>query len=260
MIQCREYNKDVRLPDADYILEKVEEFTKLVRNLTPRIIGLWEIILIDPVLKDCEEIGNVPEWITLTLYFTKKKLEKWCIAHPEYAVEKVSFKEQAEIILSSMKHVFATDAFKLLQDAFRGNLSELQTTMELLDRECERDIVTVADIRKRVNYQKPIYASEVLNAFLFHDRNRWNLATKLREQLGDEFAYAAMYKYSKQLLSDKSKYLKNEDVKNYVVKSVEAPAICQAYVAFASSTNYKQLDWVLVAIENRIVMKGDSLC
>lgn len=254
MISLKEYNSKTRLPKADYVFEDVKTLSAVLPNLTPKIEGLWDMLLINPTIKECKQLLDstvIPQWITLTVFLQNSKLENICLQYPQYQPKKVSFKEQAQTILSGITHTVDPKAFNVLLSAFRGNIVDLQATLELLDKECSTAVITLNEVQKRVNYQKPTYASEVMNAFLLKASNRWKLLNNLVQQLGEEFAYNALYKYVKSLLLDKEDYLHNKSVKNQIISRIDAPAICNAYVAFTLSSNYKQLRNVLQVIECR---------
>ena len=152
-----------------------------------------------------------------------------------------------------MVHVIDESAKSALFKAVGSNVSELRDVVEKLDKECTTETITLKQVRSTVNYSKRVYASEVVNAFLVGDARRWKLYNDLVRELGSEITYYAMYKYVRNLLKSKQEYLLNKDVKQFVVKRLDAPLICYAYVLFANSTNYNQLPVILYSLENRSV-------
>ena len=253
MFNLKQYHKKEKLPKADYILEDLKELNKVLENLTPRLVGIWEILLIQPSIKDTKAIIEekmIPKWVNATAYLGQKNLEVVCISHPDYIPKQISFKEQANSIIADMTHLIDKKAASILIRAFWGNVADLQTTLQVLDNEAE-GIITVKDVEKKINYTKPVYASEVLKSFLLHEKQRWNLYYKLLLELGDSYAYNALYKSAKTLLQEKNKLLNNEDVKQFIVKRIDAPFICYVYSLFAMSTTYQQLFGIMHAIDNR---------
>lgn len=248
------YNAKLKLPPADLCLEEVSQLEKLLPNLSPKIEGTWHVQLINPTIKESKHLLDslaIPKWIDVDVYIQQKKLEQVLLDFPEYMQKEKPFKEQAKELLADFKHIIDKKAFNVLVDAFRGNIADLQRTLIELDEECRGSTVTLKDVQTKVNYTKPVYASDVLDAFLLHQNNRWQLLNKLRQTLGDSYAYNALYKYSRTLLQNKAAFLRNEDVKLRVVKRIDAPSICYAYTLFRMSNNYLQLFGIFNALDNR---------
>lgn len=252
--KLKEYNAKVKLPNADLCLEDVSVLYKLLDNLSPKIEGKWEIQIINPTIKDCKQLldnKNIPEWLNITVYIQAKKMEQVCLEFPEYMPKQVPFKAQAEELLMGVQHLIDKNAFRTLVDAFRGNLPDLQRTLTELDESCTGSRITLKDVQSKVNYTRPVYASDVMNSFLLQEKQRWSLLNKLVQNLGSSYAYNALYKYVKTLLNQKAKYLNNEDVELRVIKRIDAPSICYAYTIFSISRNHNQLYGIFQVIDNR---------
>lgn len=242
------------LPSADLCLEDVSILCKLMVNFTPKIDGRWDILIVNPTIKECKGLldnKQIPEWLDITIYLQAKKLEQVCLEFPEYQPRNVPFREQAKELLANVSHLIDKKAFNILVDAFRGNLPDLQKTLFELDENCTGPRISVKDVQAKVNYVRPTYASDVINSFLLQEKQRWTLLNKLVQTLGDSYAYNALYKYVKTLLYEKAKYLNNQDVDLRVVNRIDAPSICYAYTIFSTSTNYQQLYGIFQAIDNR---------
>lgn len=248
------YNAKIKLPPADMCLEEVAQLEKILPNLSPRIEGKWHIQIVNPTIKESKHLLNsvsMPNWIDINLYLQQKTMEQVLLDFPEYMEKEKPFKEQAKELLAGFNHIIDKKAFNTLVEAFRGNIADFQRTLMELDEECKGTVVTLKDVQEKVNYTRPVYASDVLNAFLMGQRNRWQLLNKLRQNLGDSYAYNALYKYSRTLLKSKAAFLRNEDVKLRVVKRIDAPSICYAYTLFRISSNYMQLYGIFHALDNR---------
>lgn len=252
--KLKEYNAKVTLPDADLCLEEVSALYKLMVNFTPKIEGRWNILIVNPTIKECKELldnKQIPEWMDIIIYLQAKKLEQVCLEFPEYQPKNVPFKEQAKELLTSVNHLIDKKAFSILVEAFRGNLTDLQKMLIELDENCTGPRISIKDVQAKVNYVRPTYASDVINSFLLQEKQRWVLLNKLVQALGDSYAYNALYKYVKTLLHEKNKYLNNQDVDLRVVNRIDAPSICYAYTIFSTSTNHQQLYGIFQAIDNR---------
>lgn len=254
MIQLCRLDKKTKLPDADYVLEKTDKFYDILSLLTPKFEGKWLFLLLDPKLAFVQEMLNgkhIPDWVDINLYMSRKKIEKLALEFPALQPKEKKFKDEVNDVLAELNHVVDERAKKMLIEVFRGNINELRDTLNKLDLECTAPTITAKQVQGTVNYTKRIYASDVINAFLVNDTRRWKMYQTLVKELGMEISYFAMYKYVKSLLLDKEAYLENKDIKQFIVKRVDAPLICYVYVLFANSTNANQTYAILHAIENR---------
>lgn len=254
MITLHEFNRKTKLPEADYIIEKTEKLQGIIDNLTPKFEGKWIFLIIDPKLKFVETLISgveIPEWIHLELFMNQKKIEAVCLKHPKLQPKQVTKKDNFQEAIASVKHLVSKQAAKVLYQALGSNPSELENVLSQLDNDCPGDIITYKQVQSVINYTKQVYASDVLNAFMQGDINRWNLYNTLVHNVGKDIAYFAMYKYSKSLLLSKNDFLQNKDVKNYIVKRVDAPLICYVYTLFSNSSTSDQLICILNSIENR---------
>jgi hypothetical protein len=254
MISFEKYSSKTKIPDADYVFDKTDKLYDLLSLLTPKFKGNWLIILIDPKLKFVKDLiqnHNIPTWVNILIYLNSKKLEEVVVQHPDLQPKEKSKKETFNDMIGKLNHLIDKRAKATLFAALSVNMSDLEETLTKLDSECTGDTITYKQVQNVINYTKRVYASDVINAFLLGDARRWSLYNSIVQELGMEYSYYAMYKYVKGLLSAKGDYLQNKDVKQFVVKKIEAPRICYAYVLFANSTNYYQLYCILYSLEHR---------
>lgn len=254
MIKLSLYNARVKLPNADYVLESQEDLEEILDVLTPKFEGTWDIIVIDAKIKFVKDFilaDSTPDWVTINFYMNRAKLDEIVLIYPKYAPRVKTNKENFDELIASMKHLVDESARRALYKALGTDQIKLKEVLTKLDKECSGVSISLKDVQGTVSYSKKVYASEVINAFLLKDRNRWNLFDKLLKELGMEYAYNAMYKYVRKLLLEKNDYLHNKDVKMRIVSKVDAPLICYAYTMFSNSTNYKQLHCIMYGIDHR---------
>lgn len=254
MIKLSLYNSKVKLPNADYVLEEQNDLEDILNVITPKFSGSWEILVIDAKIKfvkDFIEEDNTPEWITINFYLNRAKLNEILLVYPKYAPREKTKKEYFNEMIASLNHLVDEPARKALYKALGSDTEKLKEVVTKLDKECNSVSISLKDVQSAVNYSKKVYASEVVNAFLLRDRYRWRLLNRLTRELGMEYAYHAVYKYVRKLLSEKNSYLQNNDVTNYVISRIDAPLICYTYVLFSNSTHYKQLYGLMYDIDNR---------
>lgn len=254
MISVKVLSNKVPLPDADYVFEKVDKLDELILTLTPKFNGQWLILLVDPPIKFVKEFVSrevFPEWINVEIHMGQKKVDTVCLEFPKLQPKKVSNKDAFEIAIKNTKNLISKKAAKLLFQALGSNSEELDKTLKKLDEECTTGEISYTQVQTELHFVKIIYASDVINSFLHGESQCWDLYHKLVHNIGMEYAYNSMYAYVKRLLSDKQKYLQNEEVKNWRVKKIDAPAICYAYFLFVNSTNYNQLPAIMYRLQNR---------
>lgn len=254
MVTLNLYKPRMKLPESDYVVEKQSDLEDILQVLTPKFEGRWEIIVMDAKIKYVKEVlskDDSPDWLTIHFYLNKAKLNEVIMVHPNFAPREKTRKEVFDELVASMKHLLDESARRALFKALGSNPEELRDVVEKLDKECKGVNISLKDVQSVVNYSKKVYASEVVNAFLLCERNRWKLYEKLVRELGQEYAYNAINKYVRNLLKDKNGYLSNLEVKNRIVSKVDAPLICYAYVIFSNTTNYKQLYCAMYSLENR---------
>ena len=256
MISLQTLSSKTKIPDCDYTFEKVENFQDLLLNLTPKFEGTWKIVLMQPKIKYVKSLmdkNTVPEWVDVIIYVSQKALEEIAVEYPALLPKKLTVKEEYMRMVANMRHLIDEKAVKAIYKSVGANTRILQEVLNELDNSCvsDNEIITMKHIKGVVSIVKRVYASDVLKAFLLHDKNRWNLYSKLVHDVGLNIAYYAMYKQAKKLLSNKADYLQNKDVKDFLARKVDATFICYVYVLFVNSSSAYQLPAILCAIENR---------
>lgn len=254
MVKLLQYSRKTKIPDGDFVLDKVDKLFDIVGNLTPKFEGNWVFVLIDPKIKFAKELIEntaLPDWVDFYVLLPLKKLENVVLDYPQLQPKTRTKKEEFDDILSGLNHILAEDAKKYLLASVGYNIDELRDVLTKLDTECTSDRITLKQVKGSVQYTRRVYASNVMDAFLKGEPNRWKLYETLVHDLGDNYAYNACYKYIRTLLSEKQDYLNNLDVKNYAVKTIDAPSICFAYTLFVNTRNAKDLYTILYCIENR---------
>lgn len=254
MIKLEYLKKGTKFRKSDYVLDKPEKLPDLVVNLTPKFEGSWEIILLDPKIVQIRELldmDSIPRWINVYIYINKVKMEQIVLDYPKFEPKEESPRDAFKAMIADLKNSIDNAAAEYLFDAVGRRTEDLQDALIKLDNECENGTITLKQVQGSFQYTKRVYASEVLEAFMTKNRYRWYKFEKFTHDLGDKIAYYALRKQVKKLLQDKNAYLHNEDVKNKLVATVDAPFICYVYVLFANSTSYLDLRGIMCSIEHR---------
>lgn len=254
MISVQVLNKKAKVPDADYVFDDPEDLDYMLSVLTPKLHGNWKIVLWDFKLKDVKELLSrevFPDYVDCIVLLPNAKLDQVLLEFPKFQEEQKSNKDLFKDLVSNMHHLIEEKAMWSLYNSLSGNLSKLEEALNKLDSECEDSTITLKQVKKTFDTREIVYASDVLEAFLTKNRFRWFKYQVLVKDLGEEYAYYALYKQVRKLLNDKANYLQNKDVKNYTVNKVDAPFICYVYTLFATNTTWRSLYAIMLQIDSR---------
>ena len=244
--------KDTRIRDVDYLFEDVAKFKKLLPYLRKKIEGSWDIAILEPDIKSVREFADsesIPNYITVSLYLDRHVAEQIASEKPKLFIKEKTAYEKYLDLISDMKIMIDTKAAKELYQRVGTDKSKIpEYLQELASIATEK--ITVNDVRKTVNDERRLYASDVVNAFLLRTRWRWSQYNKLVSNLGRDYAYYSMRKYISKLLEEKNQYLHNEDTTLRVVNKVDALSINLAYVLF-NTTRSTELDTCMYLLDNR---------
>lgn len=254
MIEVQVLNKKHTVPNADYTLDKFEDLEHLLYVLTPKLSGTWKLILVDFKIKEVKEILSrdvFPDYIDCLILLPNAKLDQILLEFPKFQQKQKSNKDMYKDLVAGLTHLVEEKAMWALYNSMSGNLNKLEEALTKLDRECENQTITMKQVKSTYEMRTVVYASEVLEAFLTHDRHRWFKYRTLVNDLGEEYAYYALYKQVRKALTDKNSYLQNVDVKNSIALKVDAPFICYVYTLFVTNNNWKNLYALMLRIDNR---------
>lgn len=221
------------------MLENSDDFFALLPYLYPKIQGEWEIAVIDPTIKELRKIyeTTIPDSLKVNIYADQTDISQFALERPEIQTQKVSNWTLYQELFKSIDVMFEPKAVhEIYQRAGPAQDNLKQALTDVIEVSNKR-VVTMDDVNKVLLPNKHVYANEVIRAFIGHKTVpwRWSLLDKLREELGDDYAFYAMRKYVRALLTNKDKYLRNEEVaKNFErdVKEIDALTIDYTYAQF----------------------------
>lgn len=245
-------SKDTRIRDADYLFEDVDKFKKLLPYLRKKIEGTWEIAILEPDIKSVREFADsesIPGYVTVSLYLDRHVAEQIASEKPKLFIKEKTAYEKYLDLISDMKILIEPKAAKELYQRVGTDKSKIPEYLQELSN-TSNEKITVNDVRKTVNDERRLYASDVVNAFLLKTRWRWSQYNKLVSNLGRDYAYFSMRKYISKLLEEKNDYLQNKDTTLRVVDKIDALSINLAYVLF-NTTKASELDTCMYLLDNK---------
>lgn len=253
MIKILKASNKLVLPKADYNFEKYEQYCDLVPMLTPKFEGKWVLVLNDFKISEVTDILNTENNTAIDVYILLRgeKYDTVIKENPKYYTKQKTAWESYKELIANMNCMIDKRAMSNLYKAIGPNIIELQKALSHLKDKAKDDLITNKLVTSEYNVTTNVYSSDVLEAFYSKQKNRWTLANKFLNDLGNEYAYRAMLRYVRNLLQDKSNYLTNKNVRLRETKDIDAPFIAYAYSIIENVQTSKDFILFLVALENR---------
>ena len=243
---------------GDYILEDSKSFFDLLPYLYPRIEGRWEICVIDPTIKELRQIFDtqLKDCIDLKVYADQSDINQFLLERPDINTEKVSNYTIYQDLFKTIDCAFDPKAVSEIYQRAGPDIDNLKVALEDVIKVSNGSYVTMTDVNKVLLPNKRTYANEVIRAFI-GSKNipyRWSLLNRIREELGDEYAFYSMFKYVRKLLVNKNKYLINEEVPKQFekdVKEIDALTVDYTYALFMQYNSPTFLPAIFFKLERR---------
>ena len=255
MIRIFKYSASTQLADADYVLDKVENFNRLLPYLYGKLTGRWVVDLVGIPIKDVISLvdsSSVPDALVCNIYVAQKSLDRIALLYPRLFQKESTVTEQMHVLTATLpKPLEKTIPWKLY-GMFKGNWNEIEKAMLYLCKEAKGDTVTANDFKTHYNYQKIYYTTDVLKDFLTDARYKWTHFDKWVSYNGEDKAYYTMRKVVKSLLKSKRDYLHNKDVKEWWLKTVPMSKLVKLHVLFTDSTEPYQLLSIMLKFERSL--------
>lgn len=246
------YSKEVTLPKADYIFEKLSDFKKVAPYIKRKIEGEWLIILLNFSYKQVEEViaMDVDECANLHFYVAEDIRDKLALKYPSAIVKD---KSRYDIYLEYVDSLNLTTNDKVIREIYvrnKGNLEEIKICINKLILETQ-DVgeITLKDLDKIIAKDDVVYAKDVVYAYLLYDiddvprkgsrlskykfLNRKDLKDKLLDNISERTAFYSCRKVLKNLYDEKVKYLNAKECKELdVCKVLDYYTIAHAWLTF----------------------------
>ncbi|MCM1440600.1 MAG: hypothetical protein NC131_15595 [Roseburia sp.] len=257
MLKFITHTRDTRIRDVDYLLEDPARLVAMIPYLRPKIEGEWRIALFEPPIKFVRELLDtdmVPEYVNVDVYLEQSVVQQLHTERPQVFVKTKSAYEKYMDVISDMKVLIDPKAAKELYRRVGSHKEKLPEYLIDLSGKAENGRITVSMVRDGVVDERRTYASEVLMSFLMCDYSRWKKYNELISDLGRDYSFYALRKYSKKLLLDKNKYLRNEETEIRGIDKVDSFKVNQAFILFNTTTPV-ELDMCMRMLENRESMR-----
>lgn len=264
------YSKDITLPKADYIFEKLSDFKKIAPYIRRKIEGEWLIILLKFTYKEVEEViaMNIPEFANLEIYVSEDIRDNLALKYSEFIVKDKSKYELYLDFLDKLSIDIDDKAARELYSRNKGNIKEIKTCIDKI-KESFNDIqfITVKEVNKVIEKDDTVYAKEVIYAYLLDKNpdipskgsrlsrykymNPRELRDKLLENIDERIAFYACRKVLKYLYDEKVNYLNAKECKELeICKVLDYYTIAHAWLTFRISKP-SQFEICLLEIERR---------
>jgi hypothetical protein len=254
MVKLTELTKDFKAKNADYVLDKEDKLLALLPYLLPKLKGDWYVVMVDPrmsLIRNLLDSNLVPEYVKLEMVIDPGFLDQLTAERPSLKVTHNSVREIYDTYIATFPKTIDPRAKDEIYYRIGPNLSSLREALDILSEKVVEDNVTIKDVRLYIPDHRRVYASTVMKSFLLKEEKRWDLLNTYEKDLGTDFAFYALRKYSRKLLKEKNDYLKNKEVKDRLVERVDSFTIMHAVYAFELATSPIQLYIVMNIIDKR---------
>ena len=257
MIKIIVHSSDTRINDVDYIIEKSDKLERLLPYLKKKLQGEWRIALLEPGINFVRRVydeGMIPDYVSLEIYLEKSVASQLMAERPQLQVKEETAYEKFLHLISDMKVLIDPKAVRELYRRVGSDKSKLVDYVRQLADDSGGRPVTLSDVKAKVIDERKLYASQVVTEFLLGDRWRWKHYSQLLLELGRDYAYYAMRKYTEKLLQEKEKYLRNEPTTIFSIDRIDSYRISHAWVLFHTTTS-KELDSCMYILDHREEIK-----
>lgn len=254
MIDLKKKERDMSLYSYDYVFEKVDKFYSRLPFFLPKLEGDWKVALVEPKFNDLSDILDsslIPDYLYLTIIVDEKILEQVYLTHPKLVnAEKTNWEKYKDLLAES---TFSMDDKVMRELYYRAGPRE-KDLREALNLLSVYPVVTMTILNKHFIKVNRVFARNVVQKFLLGwHKQAWKMLTVLEQEVGSRIAFYAMRKYIRTVYEEKTKYLKNEETKEWIVTKVDGYTIIRMYTLFEQAANPEQLYPILsVFTEGRI--------
>lgn len=199
---------------------------------------------------------QIKDCVNLKVYADANDINQFLLERPDVKTEKVSNYTLYQDLFKTIDCAFEPKAVSEIYQRAGPDVDNLKVALNDVISVSNGSYVTMADVNKVLLPNKRVYANEVIRAFIGSRRipYRWSLLNRIREELGDEYAFYSMFKYVRKLLANKNKYLINEEVASQFerdVKEIDALTIDFTYATFMEYNDPKFLPAIFYKLERR---------
>lgn len=254
MIDLKKKERDMSLYSYDYVFEKVDKFYSRMPFFLPKLEGDWKVALVEPKFNDLSDIMDsscIPDYLYLTIIVDEKILEQVYLTHPELVkAEKTNWEKYKDLLTTAP---FSMDDKVMRELYYRAGPRE-KDLREALNTLSVYPVVTMPVLNKHFIKVNRVFASNVVQKFLLGwHKQAWKMLAVLEQEVGSRIAFYAMRKYIRTVYEEKTKYLRNEETKEWIVTKVDGYTIIRMYTLFEQAASPEQLYPILsVFTEGRI--------
>jgi hypothetical protein len=252
MLEIKKSKKGVDFDTYDYVCEDVQKFYELLPFLLPKIEGRWSVMLIEPKLQDIRvflDTSLLPSFIDLTITMEPSQLSQLYLERPNL-VEKE--KSNWDVYLDMISQWDVPIEVKAMRELYWRKGPKEQDLREAMDVLRGYMIVTMKEINKHFVRKNRTYANQVVKDFLLGNYPRaWKALTALEFEIGTTVAFYALRKSIRHICEEKSKYLQNQETREWVVEKVDGYTILLLFWLFEEATGPAQLYLIFSMFERR---------
>lgn len=222
--------------DYDYVFRDFAKFYEVANLVTYPLSGRYVIrVNSDNIKEILDFITNEERYRTLDvhIYAPQPVVEYICQRRAD-----INYRESVKMIdvfkelASERRLLFRRGVLYTLYGSIRHETADMTEALDLLVREygCEHEI-TERMLEKHFLINKLVYPRDVVNAFLWGDRWRWQKLEKCVAALGNAVVKGAIVNNLKKLLKEKNAFFRTGRCSNYI-RSLDTENIMKLYGVF----------------------------
>ena len=221
MLEIKQHTKDLDFSAYDYVFEDVKSFEDVLPFLLPKLEGDWKVMLIEPKLTAIRaylDTSIVPSYVALTITVDADQLSQLYLERPQLVKkEKTNWDKYLDLL---KEFPVPMDDRSMRELYYRQGPKEENLKKALVILE-SYSVVTMREINRHFAPVNRVFANQVMRAFLLgRSKQAWRMLNLLEQEIGSTVAFYALRKSIRRVFADKCKYLKNEETKEIVPKSI----------------------------------------
>ncbi len=223
--------------DFSFVFKDFKKFYEVADILTYSLFGTYKVKVETDDLSDILDFiskAHRYEHLDISIFVSEKILELLSARDPNVSI--ASAEKGIDIfkkLVSQNKLLFAKGSLYVLYNSIPHTAESMQEAVDLLKLEYGTETeITDKMLSKHFILNDTVYPRQVLIAFLWQDRWRWNKLAKSVRQLGNDVVKGSFVKNLKSIIEEKNAFYKTGECPKWI-KSVDIDYAVQLYKAVA---------------------------
>lgn len=239
----------------DYTFRDFAKFYEIADLVTYPLGGRYSMrVDSDDIRSIMDFIANAERYgmLDVHIYAPQSVIEYICLRHVD-----VNYKESVRMLdvfrelASERRLLFGKGVLYTLYNSIRHEVLDMMEALDLLLREygCEREI-TEGMLEHYFLLNKLVYPRDIVNAFLWGDRWRWNKLEKCVAAIGNVIVKRAIVNNLKKIVDEKTAFFRTGRCSKYI-RSLDTENVMRLYSVFVCNACQFQDVYILFRLYER---------